>query len=339
MRRREFITLVGGATAWPPMARAQQAGRIRRIASDQKSAHRVAVLFPTRDGDLEYQHRLDALMHALQQLGWTGSRNLQVNVRWTGGSSDKIQVIASELVALSPDVILGSGSVATAALKRATTSIPVVFVMVNEPVAQGFVASLARPGSNITGFTNTDFSVMGKWVELLKSMDPAVSRIGLMYNSDSYPIYDSYVAQLQGNPQRPADVVRAAVRSGSDIEPVVDALAARPGSGLVVLPDGGFTITNRATIQAAVDRHHLPSIGPYRQFVLDGALMSYGPDDIDIFRRAADYVDRLLKGAKPADLPVQQPEKFQLVINQKTAMALNLQIPPTLLAIADEVIE
>jgi putative tryptophan/tyrosine transport system substrate-binding protein len=220
-----------------------------------------------------------------------------------------------------------------------TTSIPVVFVMVNEPVAQGFIASLARPGGNITGFTNTDFSVMGKWMELLKIMDPAVSRIGLMYNSDSYPIYDSYVGQLQRNPQRPADVVRAAVRSRSDIEPVIDALAAQPDSGLVVLPDGGFTITNRATIQAAVDRHRLPSIAPYRQFALDGALMSYGPDDIDIFRRAADYVDRLLKGGKPADLPVQQPVKFQLVINQKTAMALNLETPPTLVALADEVIE
>jgi putative tryptophan/tyrosine transport system substrate-binding protein len=328
VRRRDFVTLLGSAVAtWPLAAHAQQ------------SIRRVAVLVPTRDTDSEYQRRLQAFTEALQKYGWTDGRNMSIDIRWAGPSAEGIQQVASTLVSIAPTLIVASGSVATAATKRATTSIPVVFVMVNEPVAQGFIASLARPGGNITGFTNTDFSVMGKWMELLKIMDPAVSRIGLMYNSDSYPIYDSYVGQLQRNPQRPADVVRAAVRSRSDIEPVIDALAAQPDSGLVVLPDGGFTITNRATIQAAVDRHRLPSIAPYRQFALDGALMSYGPDDIDIFRRAAGYVDRLLKGGNPADLPVQQPEKFQLVINQKTAMALNLETPPTLVALADEVIE
>ncbi|MFL6796635.1 MAG: ABC transporter substrate-binding protein [Xanthobacteraceae bacterium] len=328
IQRRAFVTLLGGvAASWPLSVRAQQPLR------------RVGVLVPTRDTDSEYQRRLEALKEALQKYGWTDGRNISIDVRWAGPGAGQIQQAASGLVSLAPTVVIASGSVATAAMKRATTSIPVVFVMVNEPVAQGFVASLAQPGSNITGFTNTDFSVMGKWVELLKTMDPAVSRIGLMYNSDTYPIYNSYVGELQGNPQRPADVVRAAVRSHWDIEPVIDALAAQPGSGLVVLPDGGFTITNRAIIQAAVDRCRLPSITPYRQFALDGALMSYGPDDIDIFRRAADYVDRLLKDGEPADLPVQQPVKFQLVINQKTAMALNLRTPPTLLALADEVIE
>ena len=328
MRRRDFVTLLGSAAAnWPLAAHAQQ------------SIRRVAVLVPTRDTDSEYQKRLLALTEALQEYGWTDGRNVSIDIHWAGPTAEGIQQVASTLVSIAPTLIIASGSVATAATKRATTSLPVLFVMVNEPVAQGFVASLPRPGGNITGFTNTDFSVIGKWMELLKIMDPAVSRIGLMYNSDSYPIYDRYVGQLQGNPQRPADVVRAAVRSRSDIEPVIEALAAQPDSGLVVLPDGGFTITNRATIQAAVDRHRLPSIAPYRQFALEGALMSYGPDDIDIFRRAAGYVDRLLKGAKPADLPVQQPVKFQLVINQKTAKALNLKAAPTLVALADEVIE
>ena len=327
IQRRELIALIAGTAAWPLAAGAQQPIRS------------VGVLVPTRDTDFEYQRRLQTLTDALQQYGWTDGRNISIDIRWAGPGAEEIQQVASSLVSLAPTVIVASGSVATAAMKRATTSIPIVFVMVNEPVAQGFVASLAQPGSNITGFTNTDFSVMGKWVELLKIMDPAIIRVGLMYNSKNYPIYDSYVGQLQANPQRPADVVRAAVGSRSDIEPVVEALADQPGSGLVVLPDGGFTITNRATIQATVNRHRLPSIAPYRQFALDGALMSYGPDDMDIFRRSADYVDRLLKGGKPADLPVQQPVKFQLVINQKTAMALNLQIPPTLLALADEVIE
>jgi putative ABC transport system substrate-binding protein len=327
IQRRELIALIAGTAAWPLAAGAQQPIRS------------VGVLVPTRDTDSEYQRRLQTLTDALQQYGWTDGRNISIDIRWAGPGAEEIQQVASSLVSLAPTVIVASGPVATAAMKRATTSIPIVFVMVNEPVAQGFVASLAQPGSNITGFTNTDFSVMGKWVELLKIMDPAIIRVGLMYNSKNYPIYDSYVGQLQANPQRPADVVRAAVGSRSDIEPVVEALADQPGSGLVVLPDGGFTITNRATIQATVNRHRLPSIAPYRQFALDGALMSYGPDDMDIFRRSADYVDRLLKGGKPADLPVQQPVKFQLVINQKTAMALNLQIPPTLLALADEVIE
>jgi putative tryptophan/tyrosine transport system substrate-binding protein len=328
IQRRAFLTLLGGvAASWPLSARAQQPLR------------RVGLLVPTRDTDSEYQRRLQALAGGLQKYGWTDGRNISIDVRWAGPGAGQIQQAASGLVSLAPVVVIASGSVATAAMKRATTAVPVVFVMVNEPVAQGFVASLAHPGSNITGFTNTDFSVMGKWVELLKTMDPAVSRIGLMYNSDTYPIYDSYVGQLQGNPQRPVDVVRAAVRSRSDIEPVIDALASQPGSGLVVLPDGGFTITNRAIIQGAVDRRRLPSITPYRQFALDGALMSYGPDDIDIFQRAASYVDRILRGAKPAELPVQQPTKFELAINLKTAKALGLDIPPTLLATADEVIE
>jgi putative tryptophan/tyrosine transport system substrate-binding protein len=327
MKRRNFITLLGGAAAWPLAARAQQMVR------------RVAILLPSRDNDAQYQARVRTLMQAMQQLGWSDGRSAKIDVRWAGDSSERLREMAAELASLAPDVIVASGSVATAAIKRATTSIPVVFGMVNEPVIQGFVASLARPGGNITGFTNIDFTVVGKLVELLKTTAPALSRIGLMYNSDNYPIYDEYVHELQTDRRRPVEVVRAAVRQPAEIDSVIDSLAAMPDSGLAILPDGGFNIIHRATILAAVDRHRLPSIAALRQFASEGALMSYGPDDLDIFRRVADYVDRILKGAKPAELPVQQPVKFELVINSKRAKALGLDIPPMLLATADEVIE
>jgi putative ABC transport system substrate-binding protein len=327
MRRREFITLLGGLAAWPSVARAQQ--RMRRIA----------VLLASRETDAEDHARLQALLEGLQHLGWSDGGSFHIDIRWAGGSTTRTQEIVAEFVALVPDVIVISGSVATAAIKQVTSAIPVVFVLVNEPDTQGFVASLARPGGNITGFTNMDFSVIGKSVELLKTVVPALNRIGLMFNSDAYPLYDSYLRKFQAEPRRPVEVVRAAVRSPSEIDAAIDGLAAQPDSGVAILPDGGFTVTNRITIQAAIDRHRLPSITPWRQFVAEGALMSYGPDSIDIFRRSADYVDRILKGAKPADLPVQQPVKFELVINRKTATALGLEIPLTLLALADEVIE
>jgi putative ABC transport system substrate-binding protein len=328
MKRRKFLTLLGGAAAGWPLA-----------ASAQQSMRRVAVLLASREADVENQARLQALLRGLQQLGWSDGVNLRIDIRWAGGSSKRTQEIVAEFVALMPDVIVISGSVATAAMKHVTSAIPVVFVLVNEPDTQGFVASLARPGGNITGFTNMDFSVIGKSVELLKTVVPALSRIGLMFNSDAYPLYDSYLRKFQAEPRRPVEVVRTAVRSPSEIDAAIDALAAQPDSGVAILPDGGFTVTNRVAIQAAVDRHRLPSVTPWRQFVAEGALMSYGPDSIDIFRRSADYVDRILKGAKPADLPVQQPVKFELVINRKTATALGLEIPLTLLALADEVIE
>jgi ABC-type uncharacterized transport system substrate-binding protein len=266
-------------------------------------------------------------------------RSRRGRLRRARSSAPRTEEIVAEFVALVPDVAVVSGSVATAAIKRATASIPVVFALVNEPDTQGFVASLGRPGGNITGFTNMDFSVIGKSVELLKTMVPALTQIGLLFNSESYPLYDSYLRKFQAEPRQPIEVVRAAVRSLAEIDGVINALGVRPGRGLVVLPDGGFTVTNRAAIQAAVDRNRLPCMTPWRQFAAEGALMSYGPDSIDIFRRSADYVDRILKGAKPADLPVQQPVKFELVINRKTAIALGIDIPATLLALADEVIE
>jgi putative ABC transport system substrate-binding protein len=328
MKRREFITLLGGALAWPlPAARGQE--RIRRIG----------VLLYSAETDAEYQSRLRVFRDALPQLGWTEGLNVSIDVHWAGGNSQRVQQIASEFASRAPDVVLCSGSVATAAMKRATSSIPVVFTLVNEPVTQGFVASLARPGCNITGFTNIDFSVVGKMVELLDMMVPALKRIGLMFNSDTYPIYEIYLRDLKIEQRGAVEVVSATVRSRADIDTVIHTLAALPGSGLVVLADGGFTVSNRSLIQAAVDRDHVPSITPFRRFVAEGALMSYGPDDLDVYRRAAEYVDRILKGANPAELPVQQPVKFELVINLKTAKALGLTVPDRLLALADEVIE
>ncbi len=327
LRRREFITLLGGAVAWPLAARAQE--RIRR----------VGVLMLSAETDREFQSRLTVFRHALQKLGWTEGRNVSIDVHWAGGSSQRIQEAASEFASLGPDVVLCSGSVATAAMKRATSSIPVVFALVNEPVTQGFVASLARPGGNITGFTNMDFSVVGKMVELLNTTVPTLKRIGLMFNSDIYPIYETYLEALQTEQRGPLEVMRATVRSTADIDPVIHALAALQDTGLVVLPDGGFTVSNRAMIQAALDRDHVPSIAPFRRSVSEGALMSYGPDELDIYRRTAEYVDRILKGTRPADLPVQQPIKFDLVINLKTAKALGLTVPLSIQVAADEVIE
>jgi putative ABC transport system substrate-binding protein len=328
VRRRELIKLLGGALASPlGAARAQE--RIRR----------VGVLLFSAENDTEYQSRFRVFRQDLQKMGWTEGLNVSIDVHWAGGNSQGVQEIASEFASRAPDVVLCSGSVATAAMKRATSSIPVVFTLVNEPVTQGFVASLARPGGNITGFTNIDFSVVGKMVELLNTMVPALKRIGLMFNSDTYPIYETYLRDLQVEQREPLEVVRATVRSRGDIDPVIHTLAALPGSGLVVLADGGFTVSNRALIQAAVDRDHVPSITPFRKFVSEGALMSYGPDDLDVYRRAAEYVDRILKGANPAELPVQQPVKFELVINLKTAKTLGVTVPLSLQAAADEVIE
>ena len=328
MRRRELIALLGGAGAWLlAAARAQE--RIRR----------VGVLVFSAETDTEYQMRLGTFTQALQQLGWTDGGNVSIDIRWAQGSSQRLQEIALEFGSLAPDVVFCSGSVTTAAMKRATSSVPVVFALVNEPVTQGFVASLARPGGNITGFTNVDFTVVGKMVELLDIMVPALKRVGLMFNSDTYPIYNSYLHALQTGPHGAIAVVQATVHSPADIVPTVQTLAALPGSGLAVLPDGGFTVSNRVTIQAALDRDHVPSIAPFRRFVSEGALMSYGPDELDIYRRAAKYVDRILKGTKPAELPVQQPVKFELVLNLTTAKALDIEVPDKLLALADEVIE
>ena len=326
MRRREFITLLGGAAAWPLAARAQQ------------SMRRVAVIMVTPETDPVGQGRLKAFLQGFEKRGWIDGRNARFDIRWAGGSAERMREIVAEIVALKPDVIVANGTPTVAALKRATSTIPVVFVGINEPVVQGFIASMARPGGNITGFTQVDFSVVGKSVEMLKAIAPALTRVGLMYNPETYGFYDAYLERFQAEARWSMELTRAAVRVPEDIDGAVADVAARPGGGMAVLSDT-FNLINEVRIRAALERYRLPHIVPWRQFVAGGGLMSYGPDGDDIFRRSADYVDRILKGANPAELPAQAPTRYELVINLKTAKALGLDAPPSLLAIADDVIE
>ena len=325
MRRREFITFVGGAAAWSLAARAQQ------------SMRRVAVIMVNPETDPLGQARLKAFLQGFERLGWTDGRNVRLDIRWANGSSARMQEIVTEIVGQKPDLVVANGTPTVAALKRATSTIPVVFVGVNEPVVQGFIASMAHPGGNITGFAQVDFSIVGKSVEMLTAIAPAPARVGLMYNPETYGFYDAYLKRFQDEARWSMELKRAAVRVPTDIDVAVADLATGPGGALAVLSDT-FNVINQATIRAALDRYRLPHIVPWRQFVASGGLMSYGPDVDDIFRQSADYVDRILKGAKPAELPAQAPTRYELAINLKTAKALGLDVPPSLLAIADEVI-
>ena len=324
--RREFIAVIGGAALWPCAVRAQQ------------PMPHVAVILVQHENDALGQARLNAFLQAFDRLGWRQGQNVRIDIRWAGGSVERVREITAEFVALRADVIVASGTPVVAALKRATSSIPVVFVAVNEPVAQGFVATLARPGGNITGFTQTDFAVVGKSVDLLKAMAPSLDRIGLMYNPETYGFYDAYLARFQAEARWPIELKRVAVRVPTDIGPAIQDFASMAGGGLVVMVDA-FNVINQATIQGALRGTPMPHIVPWQAFVVDGGLMSYGPDVEDIFSRSADYVDRILKGAKPADLPVQAPTRYGLAINLRTARMLGLDVPSSLLAIANEVIE
>jgi putative ABC transport system substrate-binding protein len=284
------------------------------------------------------QGRLKAFLQGFEKRGWIDGRNARFDIRWAGGSAVRMREIVAEIVALKPDVIVANGTPTVAALKRATSTIPVVFVGINEPVVQGFIASMARPGGNTTGFTQVDFSVVGKSVEMLKAIAPALTRVGLMYNPETYGFYDAYLERFQAEARWSMELTRAAVLVPEDIDGAVADVAARPGGGMAVLSDT-FNLINEVRIRAALEHYRLPHIVPWRQFVAGGGLMSYGPDGDDIFRRSADYVDRILKGANPAELPAQAPTRYELVINLKTAKALGLDVPPSLLAIADDVIE
>jgi ABC-type uncharacterized transport system substrate-binding protein len=329
MRRREFITLLGGAAAaWPLAARAQQAERVRRIG----------LLMGTAD-DREGQARVTVLKQGLQELGWTDGRNIQIETRFGGADADRIRAYAAELVALAPDVIVGNATPVTRALRQATSSIPIVIVGVNDPVEQGFVSSLAHPGGNITGFALIDFQMVGKWLEMLKEAAPSVARAVLMFSPDTSPHYYVYLRSFEAMRRSVAvEVTAAPVRDTAEVEEALTKLGREPGGGLIVAPDA-FTVVHHQLLIRLAQQHRLPAVYGYRTYVVEGALMSYGPDPYDNFRRSASYVDRILKGAKPADLPVQQPTKFELAINLKTAKALGLQIPDKLLALADEVIE
>ena len=328
MNRREFITLLGGAATWPLAARAQQSERMRR----------VGVLISVAN-DPEGQARVTALKEGLQDLRWTDGRNIQIETRFGGGDAGRIRAHAAELVALAPDVLVGHSTSGTRALRQATSSIPIVVAAVNDPVEQGFVSSLAHPGGNITGFMFIDFQMVGKWLEMLKEAAPGVSRAILMFNPDTAPHYYVYLRSFEAEPRSIAvEVTAAPVRNTAEIEEALAKLGRDPGGGLIVPPDS-FTIVHHQLLIRLAQQHRVPAVYHLRTYTAQGALMSYGPDVYDIFRRSASYVDRILKGAKPADLPVQQPTKFELAINLKTAKALGLDVPQTLLARADEVIE
>jgi len=328
MKRREFITLLAGAAAWPLAARAQQRERMRRIG----------VLMNLTADDPDSPVRLAAFLQGLQQLGWTVGQNVQIDYRWGAGSADLMRKYAAELVTLAPDVILAHSSAAVAPLLQETRAVPIVFAVVADPVGAGYVDSLARPGGNATGFTNFEYSFAGKWLELLKDIAPAVSRAAVLRESAiaAGPAQFGAIraaAQSLGMELQPVDV-----RDAGEIERAITAFARGSNGGLIVTGSPA-AIVHRGLIVALAARHRLPAVYNTRIFAADGGLLSYGPDFPDQFRRAAAYVDRILKGEKPAELPVQQATKYELVINLKAAKALGLTVPETLLARADEVIE
>jgi putative ABC transport system substrate-binding protein len=329
MTRRQFITLLGGAAAaWPLAARAQQGERVRRIG----------VLDNRAADDALGQARHGVFLQGLQQAGWTIGRNVQVETRWAGADADRIRTYAAELVALAPDVILATGNDGAAPLLQATRSVPIVFVIVPDPVGAGFVDSLARPGGNATGFTSFEYGLSAKWLELLKEVAPRVTRAGVLRDPAlaSGPAY--FAAAQSVAPSVGVDVSPVNVRDASEIEPAIAAVARSANSGLIVT-GSALVAVQRHRIIALAAWHKLPAVYVERSYAYDGGLISYGPDALDQYRRAAGYVDRILKGDKAADLPVQAPTKYELVINLNTARALGLDVPATLLARADEVIE
>jgi len=328
VRRREFITLIGGAAAaWPLPAKAQRA----------ESGRRIGVLMSLAADDPEAQARLTAFAQGLQELGWSVGRNLRIDYRWGGGDSNRYRSSAAELLALAPDIVVAGGSGAMGPL-QATHSVPIVFVQVGDPVGAGFVESLARPGGNATGFTSFEYGISSKWLELLKELAPRVTRAGVLRDTSIAAGAGQLGAMQSVAPALGIDLRPIAVRDAGEIERAVTAFAREPDAGLIVTAGAGVA-TKRALILKLAARHRLPAVYPYRYYVAGGGLISYGPDNIDQYRRAAGYVDRILKGEKPADLPVQAPTKFELAINLKTAKALGLEVPTTLLARADEVIE
>jgi putative ABC transport system substrate-binding protein len=329
MKRRDFIKTIAGSTAaWPLAVRAQQNERKRR----------VGVLMGLAADDAESQDRISAFEQGLQQLGWTAGRNLQIDYRRGAGDSDATRKYAAELVALGPDVILASGGSVVAVLLQATRTVPIVFTQTPDPVAAGFVASLARPGGNATGFTASEYGVSSKWLELLKEIAPAVTRAAVLRDPNISAGIGQFALIQSVAPSFGVELSPVDVRDAGEIERGVTAFVRGSNSGLIVT-SSALAAVHRTLIITLAARYRLPAIYSYRYFATDGGLISYGPDPIDQFRRAAGYVDRILKDEKPADLPVQAPTKYELAINLKTAKALGLAVPPTLLARADVVIE
>jgi putative ABC transport system substrate-binding protein len=328
MRRRHFITLLGSAAAWPLAARAQQSDRPRHIG----------VLIQVTEGDPEARIEVAAFVRKLQDLGWNEGRNLQIDIRWGGGDADRIRKYAAEVVTLAPEVVLAPGGTVVGALQQASRTVPIVFVNVTDPVGRGYVGSLAQPGGNATGFTSFEFGMGGKWLEVLKEVAPRVTRAAVLRD----PIITAGIGYLGAihalAPSIGVQVAPIDVRHTGDLERAVAAFARTSNGGLIVTADPA-AIVHRETIIALAARHRLPAIYPYRFFVTGGGLISYGLNNTEQYRLAAGYVDRILRGEKPADLPVQAPTKYELVINLKTAKALGLTVPDKLLATADEVIE
>ena len=333
MQRREVITLLGGTAAfsvsWPLAARAQQAGRVRRIGMLMNNAPNLPAT----------QSLLQAFTQTLQKLGWRAGENVQFDIRWSEGNVERARAYAVELVGLAPDIILASSTANLTAVLRATRSIPVIFIEVSDPVAQGIVACLARPGDNITGFSAFEFSVAGKWLDLLKQMTPSLARVAVMSNPDTSPQSALFLRAIESAaPTLSAEVIAAPVRSDAEIESAIEDLSRRPNGGLI-LPTDTFTLVRYDQIGALAARRRLPSIAASRAYVQQGGLMSYDPEFEPQFRQAAFYVDRFLKGTKLADLPVQLPTKYTLTINLKTAAAFGIDVPLGLLMSVDEVIE
>ena len=326
--RRQFVVLLSSAaTAWPIGAHAQQPDRVRRIG----------VLMATAD---DREGRLAAFREALSGLGWREGRNIKFDVRWGAGNAERTRAFAAELAGSSPDLLLAHASLSLKAFKEETHSIPIVFVVVTDPVGTGFVQSLARPGGNMTGLMNFEASMMGKWLQLLKEVSPSIARVALLFNPDTAPAGGDYFLRFfeSAAPQFDVKTIVVPVRDSADLDGAIAAVAREPDCGLVVMSDV-FTMTNHEAIGSLAARHQVPAVYPFRYFATAGGLISYGIDVLDLFKKAALYADQILKGAKPADLPVQAPTKFELVINLKAAKALGLTLPASLLARADEVIE
>jgi putative ABC transport system substrate-binding protein len=328
--RRKFITLLGGAAAWPLAARAQRSDRVWRIS----------MLMGWSESDPAAKAVVSGFKQGLSELGWTDGGNVQIVIRWGAGNVERMQALAKELVHSQPDLILTQTTPATAALQQETQTIPIIFVGVVDPVGSGFVAGLPRPGRNITGFINYEPSLAGKWLELLRGIDPALKRAAIMFNPATAPFGRSYFLPSFEASARLLNLEpkAAEVHSDAEIETAITSLGSEPNSGLVVMPDG-YMVIHREQIISAAARYKVPAIYDDLYFVREGGLVGYGPSEVDIFRRSASYVDRILHGERPTDLPVQLPIKFEMALNTKAARALGLTVPPNLLAIADEVIE
>jgi putative tryptophan/tyrosine transport system substrate-binding protein len=328
IKRREFVTLIGGAAAWPLAARAQQPERMRR----------VGVLVGLFESDVDVASRMNALRDGLQKSGWIEGGNLHIDFRWSATNPDVAREYAKELVALKPDALVGLNTFIAAALQQETRTIPIVFVNVAEPIDSGLVASFARPGGNITGFTNFEPSMLGKWLGLLKEIAPGVIRVAIIFNPKT-TVAPVFIRGVESSASSfGIEPLLRPFQSPEELESAIMVLAQGPDGGLVVIPDVSTTRHRRLIIELAA-RHRLPAVYPYAYFSREGGLMSYGVDSVDVFARSASYIDRVLRGANPADLPVQAPTKFEFVINLKTAKALGVTVPNSMQILADEVIE